>query len=96
MGNSAATPAVRLDSTRGTRDGDGAGDHDAPYLFGRRPTASAPYPFTTRQYVRLLILRSRIQTDGVGDDDREDAHPIAFLPDGVWVASASDLLVSSS
>ena len=41
-------------------DGPGAGDHDEPYRFGRRPRASAPFPFTERQYARLLILRSRV------------------------------------
>jgi hypothetical protein len=39
----------------------GTGDHDVPYTFGRRPRASAPYPFSTRQYARLLVLRSRVQ-----------------------------------
>ena len=41
-------------------DGDGAGDHDQPYRFGLRPRASATYPFNTRQYARLLMLRGRI------------------------------------
>jgi hypothetical protein len=45
----------------GSKDGDTAADHDEPYRFGRRPNARAPYPFTERQYARLLILRSRIQ-----------------------------------
>jgi hypothetical protein len=45
----------------GTKDGHGAGDHDQPYVFGRRPRALAPFPFTTRQYARLLVLRSRMQ-----------------------------------
>jgi len=46
----------------GTRDGSGSGDHDQPYLFGRRPRALAPYPFSTRrQFARLLVLRSRVQ-----------------------------------
>jgi hypothetical protein len=53
----------------GTRDGIGAADHDMPYKFGRRPRASAPYPFSTRQYVRLLVLRSRIGADLFGRDD---------------------------
>jgi hypothetical protein len=44
----------------GTRDGVGAGDHDAPYRFGWRPRASATYPFNTHQYVRLLLMRSRV------------------------------------
>ncbi len=51
----------------GSRDEDGAGDHDQPYRFGWRPRASAPYPFSTRQYARLLILRSRFQDDSNGD-----------------------------
>jgi len=51
----------------GSPDEVGAGDHDQPYRFGRRPRASAPYPFSTRQYVCLLILRSRFQEDPNGD-----------------------------
>jgi hypothetical protein len=39
------------------------GDHDQPYRFGWRPRASAPYPFNTRQYARLLVFRSRVQYD---------------------------------
>ena len=46
----------------GTKDGTSAADHDAPYAFGRRPSARAPYPFNERQYARLLILRSRLDT----------------------------------
>jgi hypothetical protein len=42
-------------------DGEGSADHDQPYRFGFRPRANAPYPFNTRQYARLLVLRSRIQ-----------------------------------
>jgi hypothetical protein len=42
-------------------DGVGAGDHDQPYRFGWRPSAGVPFPFNTRQYARLLILRSRHQ-----------------------------------
>jgi len=44
----------------GTRDGSGAGDCDEPYRFGRRPSAIAPFPFTERQYARLLVFRSRV------------------------------------
>jgi hypothetical protein len=44
----------------GALDSDGLGDHDQPYRFGFRPRASAPYPFNTRQYARLLVLRSRV------------------------------------
>ena len=53
----------------GTRDGSGAGDHDQPYRFGRRPRTSVPYPFSTRQYLRLLVLRGRVQDGLVGTDD---------------------------
>lgn len=45
----------------GSFDGPGAGDHDQPYQFGWRPRASVTYPFNTRQYARLLVLRGRVQ-----------------------------------
>jgi hypothetical protein len=45
----------------GTLDGDGAGDHDLPYRFGRKPSVNQPFPFSTREYAKLLILRSRVQ-----------------------------------
>lgn len=48
------------DLTVGSRDGDGAGDHDQPYRFGLRPRAENPFPFNTRQYARLLVLRGRL------------------------------------
>ena len=54
----------------GSLDGTGAGDHDRPYRFGRRPRSSAPFPFSTRQYVRLLVLRSRLEAGLLGADDR--------------------------
>jgi hypothetical protein len=57
------------DSLRGSLDGDGAGDHDQPYRFGWHPRASVPYPFNTRQYARLLILRSRAR-DHLGAADQ--------------------------
>src|SRR5436853_6358525 len=47
----------------GSRDGQGAGDHDQPYRFGWRPRASVPFPFNTREYARLLVFRSRIQDE---------------------------------
>ena len=47
----------------GSLDSDGAGDHDQPYRFGLRPRASHPYPFNTRQYARLLVLRGRVRDD---------------------------------
>jgi hypothetical protein len=54
-------PPAQDASLVGSLDGDGAADNDQPYRFGFRPRASAPYPFNTRQYARLLVLRSRIR-----------------------------------
>jgi hypothetical protein len=52
----------------GTKDGDTAADNDQPYRFGRRPNVRAPYPFTERQFARLLILRGRIQSTAWQED----------------------------
>jgi hypothetical protein len=60
-------PAVAV---TGSHDGDGAADHDVPFRFGRRPRAMAPYPFSTRQYARLLVLRSQAEAGLIGADDR--------------------------
>jgi hypothetical protein len=38
-----------------------APSHDQPYRFGRRPSVRAPFPFTERQFARLLVVRSRLQ-----------------------------------
>ena len=38
-----------------------AASYDESYRFGRRPTVKAPFPFTDRQFARLLIARSRVQ-----------------------------------
>jgi hypothetical protein len=39
-------------------------DYDEPYAFGQlRPTVDRPGPFTIREYVRLQLLRSRIQAE---------------------------------
>jgi len=57
------TSVQREDSGKdvGSLDGAGAGDHDQPYRWGDRPRASVPYPFNTRQYARLLVLRGRVR-----------------------------------
>jgi hypothetical protein len=58
----------------GSLDGAGAGDHDLPYRFGGRPRTETPYPFSTRQYARLLIMRSRVHAgDGGLTDDMQPA-----------------------
>jgi hypothetical protein len=64
-------PHSRGDTTisDGSLDGVGAADHDQPYRFGRRPSASVPYPFSTREYMRLLVLRGRVQDRLIGADD---------------------------
>ena len=54
----------------GSLDGSEAGDHDVPYTFGWRPSVEVPFPFSTRQYARLLVLRSQVEAGLVGTDDR--------------------------
>ena len=56
------TAAESLDCTR-------AGDHDIPYVFGRRPRALAPFPLSTREFARLLIVRSRVRAGAWRADD---------------------------
>jgi hypothetical protein len=63
------SPQLSTFPVHGSFDGDGAGDHDQPYRFGRRPSANVPYPFSTRQYMRLLVLRGRVQDGLFGADD---------------------------
>ena len=59
----------------GSKDGSSASDHDQPYVFGRRPRAIAPWPFTERQFARLLIARGKyrmapsIDDAAVSEDD---------------------------
>jgi hypothetical protein len=57
-------------TTCGSLDGVSAGDHDTPYCFGRMPNSAAPFPFTTRQYARLLVLRSRVRGELDAADSR--------------------------
>jgi hypothetical protein len=62
-----------IHTVAGTLDGSGAGDHDQPYAFGRRPRSDATGPFTIREYSRLLVLRSRVEAGLVGVDDLRTA-----------------------
>ena len=48
----APTPEAGL--SMGSLDGQGAGDHDMPFIGYR------PYHFSTRQLVRLLVLRGEV------------------------------------
>jgi hypothetical protein len=86
--NFSANP-VHTDATDslapGTKDGRGCADHDRPYTFGRRPRVVAPFPFTPRQFGRLLALRGRIH-DGIAASDDMDADG-AVVPS--WRADAS-------
>ncbi len=59
-----------LAGSLGSLDGEGAGDHDQPYHFGWWPRSSEPYPFSTRQYARLLVLRSRLLAGRETDDTK--------------------------
>jgi len=68
----------------GSLDGDRAGDHDQPYRFGWQPRASVPYPprpaqrgFNTRQYARLLVLRSRLEDRVAGEVDADGTNSLA-------------------
>jgi hypothetical protein len=45
--------------------------HDEPYRFGRRPTSAAPFPFTERQFARLLVVRGRLHAQTTSDDVAE-------------------------
>ncbi len=47
--------------------------HDEPYCFGRRPTVRAPFPFTERQFARLLIVRGRLLASPSPADQAEAA-----------------------
>jgi hypothetical protein len=50
-----------MDALAPTSSAVDSGTYDEPYRFGRRPTVRAPFPFTEREFARLLILRSRLQ-----------------------------------
>jgi hypothetical protein len=62
-------------SIRESHDGFGAGDHDLPFVFGRVPRVLAPFPFSTRQLGRLMVLRSRLQAGCYGIDDFVSQQP---------------------
>lgn len=53
----------------GTKDGKGAGDHDTPYQFGRKPTVQWPFPFDLNTFARLLVLRGRVRAGEVNEGD---------------------------
>jgi hypothetical protein len=69
----------------GSLDGSGAGDHDQPYRFGFRPRASVPYPFSTRQYARLLVFRGRVQNHMANEGE----HCVGCADDAAWRPEAA-------
>ena len=68
-----------IETACGTRDGSGAGDRDQPFRYGHKPTTLAPYPFSTRQYARLLVLRSRMEAGVSCTDDGAPEHRMRWL-----------------
>jgi hypothetical protein len=56
-------------------------EYDEPYDFGKlRPTVDRPGPFTVREYVRLQLLRTRIQAEPSALDarlPRVEAHSLS-------------------
>jgi hypothetical protein len=68
---SASNDDALLESGVGSKDGRGCADNDQPYTFGRRPTTAATFPFTPRQFARMLSLRGRVADGLTGADDRD-------------------------
>jgi hypothetical protein len=66
MNQSSSASAGPSAHGKGSKDGVGAADNDQPFRFGRRPTVMAPFPFTTQQFARLLILRSQVEAQRAG------------------------------
>jgi hypothetical protein len=66
-----SSSASQVAADVGTKDGQGCGDHDQPYTFGRRPRVVAPFPFTPAEYGHLLALRGRVGDGLLGADDLE-------------------------
>ncbi len=89
-------PIPTTQSATSSLDGNGAGDHDVPYRFGRQPRANASYPFSTRQYARLLILRGRLRAGPIEKDDPRGVHADVLPPDGVGIDSQSEHARASS
>ena len=53
-------------------------DYDEAYTFGRRPNVQAPWPFTERQFARLLIARGKyrmaLSIDDTADSEADSAQ----------------------
>ncbi len=59
--NSSANTNTAGYCARDAADTTAARSYDEPYRFGRKPTTRAPFPFTEREFARLLVVRSRLQ-----------------------------------
>lgn len=57
------------ETTSAATESSKTGEFDLPYRFGRTPRAIAPYPFSTRQFARLLVLRGRVRDGQFGCGD---------------------------
>ena len=52
------------DNANPEQDAPRVDEYDEPYAFGQlRPTVDRPGPFSLREYVRLQLLRTRLQAD---------------------------------
>ena len=60
--NPKPNPASNVDPSSATS----CSEVDLPYIFGRRPSVIAPFPFTPREFGGLLVLRGRVQDGLVG------------------------------
>jgi hypothetical protein len=58
-----ATNASQINPVNRAHDIVAAASYDEEYRFGRKPNTRAPFPFTEREFARLLIVRSRIQAE---------------------------------
>jgi hypothetical protein len=55
-------------------------DYDEPYVFGAlRISVDRPGPFSLREYVRLQLLRTRLQAEASALDTRTDGTPATTL-----------------
>jgi hypothetical protein len=66
------TPIASATESCGTKDGSTAADNDQPYRYGLRPTVDARFPFTERQFARLLIMRALVR-DRISNEHRAEA-----------------------
>jgi hypothetical protein len=70
--------AVRMDAEDLPTSASDTADYDEPYTFGElHPTVDRPGPFTIREYVRLQLLKSRINASPSPLDQRTQAKTLS-------------------